>query len=601
MKVFKLINIYNLKGDTILTKKNLSNRYHVFIIIFMVCMLISTTFYQGFVHSNPMKSISEPCISQLHKEIEIPAGTDYYVKINRESLSFDESNIDFATNSFSDKINAAIVKSPTWLHRDLIRQFNYLIDKEPYADLLINASIKITDELAFSIAYSPLGNVASPDVLLQNALWLYEIDKEIDYVDIIDYYLENGSYYSTVEYKILKNNEVTVYQIPFEYYYWYIVHPELAGEGASSIYDTFWREFLYMHNDINYPLLREKIQNISYLWDEESYHEPSNRIWTELITKHPTGIEAISYWVGKTVLFLATGDRPNQPNLIAHQHNGYCGELQRLAIAALRTGLIPTIGVFNVGEDHVWREFFYQGWHQSDNWWADTGGCVDIPYVYADGWGKDMSAIYAVKGDGSIFDVTKRYLHSNDTIQVDFQVYDGYLQPYDGAQITVLVKGIKDITWYKNKIIEFLENTWNKLPIWMKGSIMNNFFHKIILKIEEIPETIDGTTVSIWNYTDINGFCSFTLGKHDEYNFLIQDSSQYPWPLSIRNTIRSMSNAKDKTFKVLFTDFSIKPLRHSSKESSGDVAISLAYNASWFQVQKILKQMIWASIISLMI
>jgi Big-like domain-containing protein len=589
MKVFKLLHTYILKGEIVLIQKNHSKKYQNFTIICIIFIIIFSPLHQGFVHSKPTRSLLESNYAKLHKEIEIPAGTDYYVKINRESLSFDESKIDTITHSFSDKINAAIVKSPTWLQRDLIRQFNYLSNKECYADLLINASIEITDEIAFSIAYSPLGNVATPAVLLQNALWLYELDKEIDYANIIDYYLEDGDYYSTVEYKILRNNEDTLFQLPMMYYYWYIVHPELAGEGASTIYETFWREFLYRHNDINYPLLKEKIQNISYLWDEESYYEPSNRIWTEWIEKHPTGVEAVSYWVGKTVSFLATGDRPNQPNLIAHQHNGYCGELQRLAIAAQRTVLMPTRGIFNIGEDHVWREFFHQGWHQNDNWWADTGGCVDIPYVYTDGWGKDMSAIYAIKGDGSISDVTKNYLHAKDCIQVDFQVYDAYLQPYDGALITVLVKGIKDVTWYKNTIIEFLENTWNKLPIWMKGNIMNNVFQNIIIKIEEIPETIDGTTVSIWNYTDIKGHCSFTLGKNDEYIFLIQDSSKYSWPLSIRNTIRLMSSTHEKSYKVFFADFSMKPLQYTSKESNGDLAISLSYNSSWFQIQKNIK------------
>jgi len=48
-------------------------------------------------------------------------------------------------------------------------------------------------------------------------------------------------------------------------------------------------------------------------------------------------VDAIGNWVSETVPFAAEGDRPIQPNVIAHEHNGNCGELQDLLCAAGRT------------------------------------------------------------------------------------------------------------------------------------------------------------------------------------------------------------------------------------------------------------------------
>jgi len=549
-------------------------------------MLFSSGIVQGYLPFNSSISSDPIFESSFHNIIEIPPGSDYYIKLNPENFSFVDKDYLKETQGWSDSIISAIAKSPSWLHHDLIRQFNHLEDKNIYADLLLNVSRQITDELAFTIAYSPLGRVAEPRVLLENVQWLYLIDRDIKYADIIDYNYDNGSYYSTVRYTVLENGSEKIFEYPPDVYYWFIVHPKILGEHAQIMYDTFWREFLYTHNDLGYPLLKEKIEDIQYLWDKESYYQPSDRIWREWISIHPTAIEAISYCLGKT-MFYAVGDRPTQPSLIAHQHNGYCGEMQRLAVAVQRTLLIPSIGACNIAEDHVWREFYDQGWHQNDNWWADEGGCVDVPYAYTDGWGKDMSSLYAVKGDGRIVDRTSMYLHENETVTVNFTVYDAYLNPYDGAQITAFVKGIKDISWYQYKILEFLENLWDNLSIPLNGTFIETLYHKIQNRIMEIPDIIDGAIISTWNYTDINGFCSFTLGKNDEYIFLIQNpDGQFPWPIRLRNSIRTLKDPKDTDFQVYFNDFSEKPLKYSEIESNGDYSAAVSYNVIWCQSQQ---------------
>jgi hypothetical protein len=275
------------------------------------------------IYTNPDQKI----VAKISKEVEIPAGTDYFIKYNSKNLTLEEQ-INPATLRLSDNIKKAIAKSPNWIQRDLTRQFKYIDNPEKYAGLILNASKKYTDEIAFSIACSPLGNVAQAELIRDNAYYLYKIDKLVQYADIIDFDDDSGNYYSTIRYYIIENGIEKRLEYPMEIYYWYVVHPGLLGENVEYVYEKFWREYLFYHNDLGHPLLKEKLSDIYYLWDCESYSQEGNRLWKKNIEEHPTAIEAISYWTGKTVKYLAIGDRPNQPNIIAHEHNGFCGEIQ---------------------------------------------------------------------------------------------------------------------------------------------------------------------------------------------------------------------------------------------------------------------------------
>lgn len=495
---------------------------------------------------------TQQVIAGFENRIYIKPGEEYVIKYFPNSKSFSKIS-DPMTVSFSDTIKQALVKAPSWIRHSLFYQFEHLQDPLPYANLILESERKITDELSFCIAHAPLGNIAEPQLLLENVEYVYEIDKKIGYADIIEFNQNKSSYYSTIQYSILSGNKSITRVLPKEIYYWYIVHPQILSEHPSYIYDTFWRTYLVNHNDIGYPLLLEKMKGISYLWDEESYHQPKNREWTESISLHPTAVEAVSYWVGKTVPFQATGDRPGQPNLIAHQHNGWCGELQRIAVAGLRSVLVPSISVCNIAEDHVWRAFYDDGWHQNDNWWTDSGGTVDVPMVYSDNWGKEMSSVFSWRGDGFIYDVTDEYIHSEETVNVSFSVTDLIGHPIDGARVTVLVKGLKDITWYKNKALSLLQSFWESLPQNIRESIIDRLYDKMIQRIENVSDVIDGLTISIWNYTDADGVCSFTLGKNDEYVFLIQQPfSSIPFPLASWTTIRFLKNPVTKEFSIRF-------------------------------------------------
>ncbi len=575
---------YTLKHN-----KQLQTLVRTFLILTVIVFLLFPGIFG--VTNSVKSSISsdQSIVSKISREIEIPAGSDYYIKFDSEKLTLEGKEIDPYSNGLSEKVISAIAKSPTWIQREITRQFHALDNAEEYAELILDVSKQFVDEIAFSIASSPLGKVPPVEVIYDNVLFLYENDQWISYADIVDYDNNDGNYYSTVRYKVLEDGVEQEFEYPKEIYYWYIVHPEISSEDGSYIYEMFWREYLFYHNDLGYPLLKEKLSTIDYLWDCKSYTQHGNRLWKWSMENHPTAIEAISYWIGKTVPYEAMGDRPGQPNIISHEHNGYCGELQRIAVAAQRAALIPSIGACNVGEDHVWREFYERGWHQDDNWWTDSGGTVDNPDVYQYGWGKYMSAIFAWEGDDSIYDVTSTYIHPEDRTTVKFVVKDSFLQPVDGARVAVTVVGIKDISWIKFTVLEKMQQIWGILPEIIKGRIIQAIYDKIYEKIESVPDVIDGLTVTTWNYTDMNGECSFELGKNHKYLFVIQQGNNLrkPWQLAKNNAIRIYNNTKDRIFHISFIDFSNRVQRHRSKEmSEGDCIFDVSFETSEYQLQK---------------
>jgi hypothetical protein len=543
----------------------------------------------GTAHSfNKTITSDQKIVAKISREIEIPAGSDYYIQFDSQTLTLNGQNVEPYSKGLSDKVIAAIAKSPHWIQRALIRQFQNLSTPEPYADILLNASKQYADEIAFSIACCPGGRVPSAALLKENAESLYEHDQWIQYADIVESDDGAGNYSSTIRYTVLENGTEKQIDLPTNIYYWYVVHPKITIEDVDATYGPLWRDYLFEHNDLGYPLLKEKLSTIRYLWDCTSYYQFGGRLWSDCMKQHPTAIEAISYWIGKTVPYPAIGDRPGQSCVIAHEHNGWCGELQKIAVAAQRAALVPSITANNVGEDHVWREFYERGWHENDNWWSDTGGAVDEPDVYAYGWGKNMSAIYQWRGDGIILEDTARYIHPEDRITVSFIVKDSFLQPVDGARVIVLVKGPKDITWYKNYFWEKIQGFWDKLPEFLKGKLLSFLFERFKERFNKIPDGINGITITTWNYTNLEGRCSFELGENREYLFLIQQGNlKKPWQLARHNTVRSLKTQTDKEFKILLFDVSHKPQRTIQRElPSGDCQFSLSFTSTAYQSQK---------------
>ncbi|HDN96021.1 MAG TPA: hypothetical protein ENG71_03035, partial [Thermoplasmatales archaeon] len=174
-------------------------------------------------------------IGHFEKVAYVKAGDDYYVHFSPSNgIEFEKQIFNL---SYKEKI--ALAKAPEWIRWRLAKQFENLSDE--YAELLINSSNKYADEIAFCIATCPINGMPSPELLYDNAYFIYKNDEYLDYVDVIDF--ENGS--STIRYTTLDNGKELSIVCPMSIYYLYVVSPRITFEDAEYVYDKFWREHLF--------------------------------------------------------------------------------------------------------------------------------------------------------------------------------------------------------------------------------------------------------------------------------------------------------------------------------------------------------------------
>ncbi|UCH89483.1 MAG: hypothetical protein JSV49_02200, partial [Thermoplasmata archaeon] len=422
------------------------------------------------------------------------------------------------------------------------------------------------DEVAFAIANTApevLRRIYAdqPQMFLDNAKLIYEIDQYLEYATVKEYNQGTGDYYSTVEYNTIENGIAKTRTIPKDIYYWYIVHPKITEEMPGFVDPEsgfimspidggrFWREYLFYHADESYPpdnsgasgdgiddyptdskppLLKDLLSGVKYLWNGTSWTAPGGRD----VKYGSSALIRISNWVGKTLILnqqeVSDDERPTQPVRIAHHHNGNCGELQDLTAAAARTALIPTVGVNLVAEDHVWNEFYENGWHQWDNHWSDSGSHIDKFGMYWYGWGeRGGSGIWMHQGDDDTIDHTYKYIPKEIQSKVIVTVRDRFGFPVDGARV------LFGSHWMAERNIEQVDVTFPFPGIWnytdTQGEsefhlAMQNFTIKIISKL--------GNAVQEKTYIGAGGlyYFNFTLEGALPRPYLPIDEVQHTSP-----------------------------------------------------------------------
>lgn len=369
----------------------------------------------------------------------IPAGERLAIVFDSLSESLRDTLLpDYLT----DLAKEAVAVAPTWLQDDLADKFRRIgqVAQNKYADLILNCPDKrYYDELCFQIAHlSPtVLAVVPPQILIDNCQFAYQIDQELQYVDIIDYGnpLQGGDYYSTTRYWAIVQDETTQVEIPKEIYYWWVIMPKVTDEPVEYVYERFWRDYLFYYADEGYPLLKEKLANTKILWDgEKRWWQNQGMLYDDTLP----AVCVVSRWVAHTLPYPAQGNRPIQPNQIAHEHNGNCGEVQDLLCAAARTALIPCGGVLDINEDHVWNEIWWQD--SMFPWQVDLGGGptnIKNPGVAYDrkyGGGKEVSGVWDWRNDGYQRSVVGTY---SDACTLTVEVRDSCLRPVDGALIKI--------------------------------------------------------------------------------------------------------------------------------------------------------------------
>ena len=371
----------------------------------------------------------------LHKMI--PAGERLAVVFDSASEGLRDTLLpEFLTDSA--RLAAAV--APDWLKDELADNFRRLstVLQNRYAGVILNCPDKrYYDELCFQVAHlSPTTfTTFNQRILTDNVEQAYQIDPELQYVDIVDYGdpLHGGDYYSTTRYRTIVQGETTLVEIPRDIYYWWIVMPKITDEQPSYVYGYFWREYLFYECDSGYPRLQEKLANTHVLWNgERGWWGGNGAPFDDTLP----AVAVIGRWCAYTVPRPAQGGRPIQPVQIAHEHDGNCGEMQDILCAAARTALIPCAGVLDINEDHVWCEIWWQG--EFHPWQVDLGGGptnIKNPGVAYDrkyGGSKDCSAIWDWRNDGWQRSVVGTY---SDCCTLTVEVRDSCLRPVDGSVI----------------------------------------------------------------------------------------------------------------------------------------------------------------------
>ncbi|MGB3975910.1 MAG: transglutaminase domain-containing protein [bacterium] len=354
----------------------------------------------------------------------------------------------------------AIKASPGWIQESLAIAFSSLKDTEQdlFAEKILNVAVpEHRDEIAFCIAHIPLSTLThhkfDAGLLDENVAWIYLLDEHLKYVRLVEYGDpgQGGTdYYTTAAYIIDEGDGPFELEIPRDIYYWWVVYPAVTEERpgyvnpetseiVSAEEGFFWRQYFWESDSVyDYRTNGDWICTLfadvaylpSFLWDRQAQTLPAGREFTDGCS----AVDIVSNWVLDVMHWGATPPRPNQPVALAYDHDGNCGEYQDLLGAALRTALIPTNGVLTIVDDHVWNEFWDQGWRPiGDSDHTNLGNYSNgADYTY-DGW-KDISAAYALRGDKLEINRTADY---TDSCVMTTTVTDSAGNPVDGALVRI--------------------------------------------------------------------------------------------------------------------------------------------------------------------
>ncbi len=375
----------------------------------------------------------------LESTIFVGAGEEYVIRFEQGRQALNDTLLPY---TLTPTMRAGIEVAPAWLRLDLEQNIRTLsaVKQDGLGELLLGlGDPRTVDEVAFAMAHLSKAVLThgdfQPELLEINAELMYQIDPELAFVEIIDYDLGEDSY-STTRYRTVVAGDTVEIEIPSEIYYWWVAMPKVSDEMTlmnASVYDMFWREYLYYEHDEGYPLLRDVVAPLEVLWDGGRHDWPGGRAFTDSML----AVDAVGTWCSETVPFAASGNRPIQPSQIAHEHNGNCGEMQDLLCAAARTCLIPCACAMDILEDHVWCEMWLEDWHPYQ---IDLGGGTThianpgIAYDVDYGGSKNVSCIWSWRNDGYTYDVVSRY---SETCTLSVYVDDPNGLPVDNAAVVI--------------------------------------------------------------------------------------------------------------------------------------------------------------------
>ncbi len=332
---------------------------------------------------------------------------------------------------------------------------------ERILDVLSGCGKEIIDEAAFSIAHTPvevirtMARLGNADLFRANAACIYDVAKKLKYARLV----EEGDR-TTIEYS---RADGTKERLPFDAYYWWVVHPRILYEIPSRIDSSWWKSTPASRGLSEEAWLKHE--------PERSVYEtaPESSFWRNRLPDDASGgktlmaaaMEATNLEAAMTAVhgFITSG-KPGgrmkfgyltsdiQPLVIFEKRYGSCGEHSIVAAACGRAMLIPVSVVTDRGEDHQWNEFWMGGaWH---HWDICNGEGIDDPGISTEGErhkGKTVTAVLRWRGDDvqesattSVFNPKdKPYTASGsgytDTARVTVKAVDAAGSAVDGALV----------------------------------------------------------------------------------------------------------------------------------------------------------------------
>lgn len=499
---------------------------------------------QAYAIQRPLETVQGTPASVSRFRLLLPPKTALIIKYNPQSRTVADTLV--PDYGLTGNALLAIEKSPSWLKLDLTDNLSQLdaSRQNTLADMILNPrEPRLRDEIAFEAAHISASHlkVINLDVIRQNVDSLYAIDNELEYADIVDYGNpdKDTNYYSTIRYKVLKDGINLDCEIPKEIYYWYVIHPRGTDENPAIIYNKFWREYLYYDNGTksytesgSYPLLKDALDTIEFAWEIKPQSVGGG------------AVSAVYDWVNGVVKWGATSPRPIQPIEIACDHDGNCGEFQDITWAAGRTALIPTVGVLDINEDHVWCTMWMSKSYdlpEESEWRPDSSGAFDKDH----GGSKYCSLIWNWRGDGYQYSVIEQYSKSctltvkalgtngkplsNMNVNVNSQgwqtneVLNGYSGITNREGVFVTAVG-EEQDYY----IKVLWNNLGKVVDSLSSLAGSNFNISCTLNTDYIPKSRDLSGINMYSHFAITGEMDTTIDMPEDKNAYLVFLNNYP-------------------------------------------------------------------------
>ena len=292
----------------------------------------------------------------------------------------------------------AVQTAPLWLQDDLAISLDKVdeeIQDELAAQITDAEDPNWIDEIAFAIAHTSPEvlehNRFHPELFTINARYVYLADPGLDYVELVEVGTAgvDADWHTTATYRLDEDGTIVEKTIDRDTYYWYVVHPRLEDEmpmfidAWSSEQPTdpengwFWREFMWDRAieecpaDRECPILDGWMDGYDVLFRG-----------TTSANEDDSAIARVYAFVWAAIAWGAGAERPVQPVRIYAVACGNCGEHADMGSAVARTALIPAQNVGAFSNDHVWDEFWNDGWVHFDvtgsglNWFGNYKGGV---------------------------------------------------------------------------------------------------------------------------------------------------------------------------------------------------------------------------------